>query len=76
MQNVVIWTKSDCVYCELAKALLNSREIEYNEVKITEETRAQLLELVPNAKSAPQIIIDDTPIGGYNDLCKLLNENQ
>jgi len=70
---VVIWSKNGCTYCEKAKALLKSKEIAYEERNInTSWTKEQLLEAVPNARTVPQIFIDDELIGGFDDLAKKL----
>ena len=43
--------------------------VKYNQYKIgTDITREQLLEIAPNAKTAPQIVINGTVVGGYTDL--------
>ena len=34
----------------------------------------QLLEVVPGARSVPQIFVDDKYIGGYNELVEFFNE--
>ncbi len=59
-----------CPYCDQAKALLKSRGIEYEERNITEGTwtKEQLLEAVPNARTLPQIFINEQLIGGFNEL--------
>jgi glutaredoxin len=66
---VVIWSKDDCKFCEQAKNLLAIRKIEFVENKIGHGwTKEQLLESVPNAKTVPQIFINDNLIGGYSEL--------
>jgi len=70
---VVIWSKNGCTYCEKAKALLKAKEIAYEERNInTSWTREQLLEAVPNARTVPQIFINNELIGGFDDLVKKL----
>lgn len=69
---VVIYTKPDCTYCGRAKKLLSIQGIPYQEIVIgTDVTREEFLELIPNAKTVPQIIIDNELIGGYNQLYDL-----
>lgn len=69
---VVIYTKPDCTYCGRAKKLLAIQGIPYQEIVIgTDVTREEFLELIPNAKTVPQIIIDNELIGGYNQLYDL-----
>lgn len=65
----IIWTKNDCPYCAWAKNELNLRNIEYEERNIQESwTKSQLLEMVPNARTVPQIFIDNVYVGGYTEL--------
>ena len=72
----VVWSKPACPFCVKAKNLLQSKGIEYEEKNIAEGHKIQdLLEAVPNAKTMPQIWLDDKHIGGYYELVKAL-ENQ
>lgn len=72
--NIVIWSKDDCAYCEQAKSLLKAKDIEFEERNISQGTwtREQLFEAVPNARSVPQILIDDVLLGGLPELRKYL----
>ena len=65
----VIWSKDACPFCVQAKALLEVRGIEFEERNVSQDwTREQLLEAVPNARTLPQIFLDDQHIGGFTDL--------
>ena len=65
----VVWSKHHCPFCDQAKALLTQKGIEYEEKKIGEGyTKEQLLEAVPNARTVPQIFLDDKLIGGFAEL--------
>ena len=65
----IVWSKDACPFCVQAKALLEARGIEYEERHVsTDWTREQLLEAVPNARTLPQIFLDDRHIGGFTDL--------
>lgn len=69
----IVWSKDQCPYCDQAKALLKSRNIEFEERNIQHGwTREQLLEAVPNARSVPQIFLDEELVGGFNELRKHL----
>jgi glutaredoxin 3 len=58
----------------MAKALLNQKNIPFEERKIGDGyTREELLEAVPSARTVPQIFLDDELIGGYNELRTRLN---
>jgi glutaredoxin len=70
----IVWSKDQCAYCEQAKALLESRGIEYEVRNISQDwTREQLLEAVPTARSVPQIFLDEELIGGFTELRKKLS---
>jgi|TARA_A100001391_G_scaffold33643_1_gene18252 glutaredoxin 3 len=71
----VVWSKPACPFCVKAKNLLQSKGIEYEEKNIAEGHKIQdLLEAVPNAKTMPQIWLDDKHIGGYYELVKSLED--
>jgi glutaredoxin len=71
MTKAVIWSKDACPFCVQAKALLESRGIEFEERNVSADwTREQLLEAVPTARTLPQIFIDDKLIGGFTELKK------
>jgi len=76
MNKAVIWSKYHCPYCDLAKALLKSKGIEFEERKIGDGyTKEELLEAVPTARTVPQIFIDGKLIGGYTELQKYIMES-
>ena len=65
----IVWSKYNCPYCDQAKALLQSKNIPFEERKIGDGyTKEELLEAVPNARSVPQIFLDDKLIGGFTEL--------
>ena len=68
----VVWSKNNCGYCVMAKNLLKNEGVEYEERNISTGpwTREQLLAAVPNARTLPQVILDDNLIGGYEQLKK------
>jgi len=70
----VVWSKDSCPYCVQAKNLLKLKGIEFEERNITQGTwtREQLLESVPNARTLPQIFLDDVLVGGFQELRKHL----
>ena len=69
----VVWSKDACPFCDQAKNLLKLKGIEYEERNVGRDwTREQLLEAVPNARTVPQIFLDDELIGGFTELRKHL----
>jgi glutaredoxin 3 len=73
MTKAIIWSKENCPFCVQAKALLESKGIDYEERNVMHEwTKEQLLEAVPTARTLPQIFLDDEYIGGFTELRKHL----
>ncbi len=67
----IVWSKSNCPYCEQAKNLLATKGITFEERKIGDGyTKEQLLESVPDARTVPQVFLDGKLIGGFTDLQK------
>jgi len=69
----IVWSKDSCPFCVQAKALLESRGIEYEERNVSRDwTREQLFEAVPTARTLPQIFLDQELVGGFTELRKKL----
>jgi len=70
----IVWSKDMCPYCEQAKMLLRSRNIEFEERNINRGySREQLLEAVPGARTVPQIFLDGELVGGFTELRQRLS---
>jgi glutaredoxin 3 len=72
MKAVTIYTTPTCPYCRAAKALLDQKGVEYNEIGV--ESNAQLkAEMMSRSgrRSVPQIFVGDTHVGGCDDLYEL-----
>ena len=67
---IIIYSKTNCVYCTKAKGLLDKLRLDYTEKKLEEfESVEKMLEDIgKNVRQMPQIKIDDKLIGGYNQL--------
>jgi glutaredoxin len=71
----VVWSKPACPFCVKAKNLLKNKGIEYEEKNIAEGHKIEdLLALVPNARTMPQIWLDGEHLGGYDQLEAKLKE--
>jgi glutaredoxin 3 len=77
MPKIRIYTTRWCGYCVRAKALLNSRGLDYEEVAMDDDPafRARLQELTCGW-TVPQILIGERPIGGYTELWRLDREGR
>mgnify|MGYP003310919776 FL=1 len=74
-KKVEIYSRTNCSYCVMAMNFFDSKGINYDvysadEPKIFQE----MLERNPQARSVPQIFIDDKLIGGYTDLIESYSE--
>lgn len=66
---LIVYTKDDCPYCDMAKALLESRGIEYTTVNVAVRTEARDYLVEQGLRSVPQIFNGTTLIqGGYQGL--------
>ena len=72
MSRIRIYSTRWCGYCVRAKALLDAKGIEYEEVSLDEDPafRRNLFDLT-GGWTVPQILIDGKPIGGYTELWRL-----
>lgn len=77
-ETVTIWSKDNCPYCIGAKMLCEDYGIPYTEKLITEKdgdySKSDLLEVVPDAKTVPQVFYGDRYIGGYREFKGFLSE--
>ena len=70
----IVWSKYNCIFCDQAKTLLELKGIPFEEKKIGDGyTKEELLKSVPNARSVPQIFLDEELIGGFTELKSKLN---
>lgn len=70
---VKLFSKDPCTYCDQARALLASRKIDFLELKLNVDfTRDEIIELYPNARTYPIVIVDDKFIGGFEQLSAVL----
>ena len=67
-----MYTTAWCGYCVRAKALLEQRGLDFEEIRIDDDPdfRSKLEELT-GGWTVPQIVIDGEPIGGFSELWQL-----
>ena len=70
MSDVTISTKSWCPYCQKAKALLDSKQVTYEEIDVGHdpEGQAAMAQRAHGRSTVPQIFINGTHVGGCDDL--------
>tara|TARA_B100000900_G_C20388057_1_gene637394 strand:- start:182 stop:403 length:222 start_codon:yes stop_codon:yes gene_type:complete len=66
---VILYSKPACGYCVMAKNLLNSKGIDYEERYLDNPTAIKdFIVQNPTKRTMPQIWIDDEHIGGFKEL--------
>ena len=72
---VEIYTKNNCIWCDRAKLLLDSKDIKFKEIDLSDDQIREKFynSIGENVKTVPQIYIDDLRIGGYQDLVAWFN---
>lgn len=72
MPKVVIYTTNYCPFCISAKALLRSKNMEFEEIDITHDDRLQdEIKQLSGRRTVPQIFIDGKSVGGFDDIKQL-----
>ena len=72
MRKLEIFTQDGCSYCVRAKMLYLSKKkmfdqyFEYN-ISQDSDSKTKLLEMNPEAKTVPQIFINDNYVDGYSE---------
>lgn len=72
MKHIEVYSTNNCPWCVRAKALLDSKGLDYEEINISTDTD-RILEMVDRSgrRAAPQIFIDNESIGGFDELSQL-----
>ena len=69
-----VYTGPSCTWCDRVKALLKDNDCEIEEIMVNntilEELQTKYDKVI---RTVPQVIIDDTFIGGYQEVEDLLN---
>jgi glutaredoxin 3 len=72
MSKVTIYTTDYCPYCVRAKALLQRKQVQFEEIKIVnDEMREAMIAKSGGKRSVPQIFIGEKHIGGCDELYEL-----
>jgi glutaredoxin len=66
---LTVYTKNNCPYCDRAKALLESRGVEYTTINLEDQPEVRNFLVEQGLRSVPQIFNDTTLLqGGYQGL--------
>lgn len=77
MASVIMYSTATCPYCTKARALLNHKNISFQEISIDGDSSLRHEMIAKSGRhTVPQIFIDNQPIGGCDDLFALENQGQ
>ena len=73
MANIKLYTTDYCPYCQMAKQLLQQREVEFEEIYVSRDDQKTRTDLYRQSgmKTMPQIFSGEQLIGGYTELSEL-----
>lgn len=73
MPKITIYTTRMCSYCLAAKQLLKGKGVDYEEFDVSRDPqrRQEMMQKAMGRTSVPQIWIDDTHVGGFDELYDL-----
>lgn len=72
MKRVEIYTKDHCPYCRRAKELLENKNVPFIEYDVSDDAaKEQEMRQRSGRQTVPEIFIEDTLIGGCDDLFAL-----
>lgn len=69
MELVIFSRIAPCPYCDAAKQLFKEHNLQYTEIKcdLNAGTKKLFKEKAPDAKTVPQIFLNDEHLGGYTE---------
>ena len=73
MATIEVYTKAFCGYCARAKALLDRKGADFQEIDVTMDRAGfeTMVERAHGGRTVPQIFIDGKHVGGSDDLAAL-----
>jgi len=73
MAKIEVFTKAFCPYCSRAKALLERKGADFQEIDLTMDRAGfdAMVERAGGARTVPQIFINGKHVGGSDDLAAL-----
>ena len=73
MARIVLYTTPYCGYCRAAKHLLNKKSVAFTQIDVSEDMglRQEMISRAFGQRIVPQIFINGTHVGGYDELAEL-----
>ncbi len=74
---IIIYSTQVCPFCVAAKNLLNSLNLSYTEIMVDKDPEQRAIMMEKSGRtSVPQIFINGTHVGGFDDLRAKVNNNE
>jgi glutaredoxin len=68
MTRIIVYSKNNCPFCDQAKALLKSKNIDFKEVNIETNAAGRDVLIERGLRSVPQVFDGELLIGGFDKL--------
>lgn len=73
---IIIYSTRVCPYCVAAKNLLNSKNLDFEEIMVDQDPGQRAIMMEKSGRtSVPQIFINGTHVGGFDDLSATVRNN-
>jgi glutaredoxin 3 len=77
MSKVTVYTTDPCSFCVRVKALLKSRDVEFDEVNLSKDPAGRVeLAKRTGMMSFPQVLVGERVVGGYSEVQKAADNGQ
>jgi glutaredoxin 3 len=78
MPTIEMYTTPSCPYCHAAKDLLHKKGVKFNEINVMGDVakRQEMVKRANGRMTVPQIFINETHVGGCDDLYDLDHEGK
>lgn len=73
MTKIILYTTPFCGYCRAAKHLLTKKGAAFTEIDVSDNLvlRQEMIDRAYGRRTVPQIFINGTHVGGYEELAEL-----
>jgi len=69
---IELYGSDRCAYCTAARMLLKKKGLQFTDIPVAEDAEAHAeMRRRSGASSVPQIMINDQPVGGFDELYEL-----
>jgi glutaredoxin 3 len=77
MSKVTVYTTDPCSFCVRVKALLKSRDVEFDEVNLSKDPAGRVeLAKRTGMMSFPQVLVGERVVGGYSEVQKAADNGE